>query len=74
MSRSLWNLVKCLSERLHWHECTHCKSYLDYMSAKDDPLIFRSLNYKKQIAIKALLMNWLYKNYVMEIVLNILYY
>ena len=57
MSRSLWNLVKHLPERLHWQECTYCKSYLDYMSVKDDPLIFRSLNCKNQIAIKTLLKN-----------------
>ena len=51
MSSSLSNLVHNLSEGLHSDKCTDCKSCLDYMSVKDDQLIFRSFeckeNYKK---------------------------
>ena len=46
MSRSLSNLVKYLSERLR-DKCKGRKSYLDYMSVKDDQLIFRCLQCKK---------------------------
>ena len=44
ISRSLSNPVKCSSERLHRNKCTYCKSYLDYMSVKDDQLIFNDNN------------------------------
>ena len=51
MSSLLSNLVNNLSEGLHSGKCTDCKSCLDYMSVKDDQLIFRSFeckrNYKK---------------------------
>ena len=61
MSSSISNLVDNylknvivinLSEELHWDICTDCKSCLDYMSVKDDQLIFRCFeckkNYKKE--------------------------
>ena len=41
MSSSLPNLVGNLSERDHSDECTYCKSWIDYMSVKDDQLIFK---------------------------------
>ena len=51
MSSSLSNLVDNLSEKLHCDKCTDCKSCLDYMSVKNDQLIFRCFvckkNYKK---------------------------
>ena len=51
MSSSLSNLVYNLSEELHCDKCIDCKSCLDYMSFKDDQLIFRCFecekNYKK---------------------------
>ena len=47
MSSSLSNLVDNLSEGLHRDECTDCKSFLDYMITKDDHLIFRCFEYKK---------------------------
>ena len=51
MSRSLSNLVDNLSEGLHSGKCTDCKSSHDYMPVKDDQLIFRCFeckrNYKK---------------------------
>ena len=47
MSSSLSNLADNLSERLHNDKCTDCKSYLDYMSIKDDQLIFRCFDCKK---------------------------
>ena len=47
MSTSLSNLVDNLSDRHHSDKCTDCKSYLDYMSDKDDQLIFRCFECKK---------------------------
>ena len=41
MSSSLSNLVDNLSERVHSDKCTDCKPCLDYMSVKDDQLIFK---------------------------------
>ena len=41
MSSSLSNLVGNLSERDHSDKCTGCKSCLDYISVKDDQLIFK---------------------------------
>ena len=51
MSSSLSNLADNLSEELHCDKCIDCKYYLDYMITKDDQLIFRCFeckrNYKK---------------------------
>ena len=47
MSSSLSNLVDNLSEGLHSDKCTDCKSYLDYMTNKDEQLIFRCFECKK---------------------------
>ena len=41
MSTSLSNLVSNLSEGLHNDRCIDCKSCLDYMTTKDEQLIFR---------------------------------
>ena len=51
MSTSLSNFVSNLSEALHNDRCIDCKSCLDYMTTKDEQLIFRSFrcnkNYEK---------------------------
>ena len=47
MSSSLSNLVDNLSEGLHNDNCTDFKSCLDYMMFKDDQLIFRRFECKK---------------------------
>ena len=47
MSTSLSNLVDNLSEGLHSDKCTNCKLHLDYMSIKDNQLIFKCLKCKK---------------------------
>ena len=47
MSSSLSNLVDNLSERLHSDKCTDCKFYLDYMKTKNEQLIFRCFECKK---------------------------
>ena len=47
MSSSLSNLVDNLSEKLHIDKCTDCKSCLDYMTTKDEQLIFRCFEFKK---------------------------
>ena len=47
MSTSLSNLVNNLSEGPHSDKCTDCKSYFDYMTTKDEQLIFRCFEFKK---------------------------
>ena len=47
MSTSLSNLVSNLSEGLRSDKCTDCKSCLDYMTTKDEQLIFRCFECKK---------------------------
>ena len=47
MSSSLSSLVDNLSEGLHSDKCTDCKSCFDYMITKDDQLIFRCFECKK---------------------------
>ena len=47
MSRSQCNLVSNLSEGLHSDRCIDCKSCLDYMTTKDEQLIFRCFRCKK---------------------------
>ena len=47
MPSSLSSLVDNLSEGLHSDKCTDCKCCLDYMSVKDDQLIFRCFECKK---------------------------
>ena len=44
---SLSSLVTNLSEGLHNDRCTDYKSYLDYMATKDEKLIFRCFECKK---------------------------
>ena len=52
MSTSLSVLVNNLSEGLHNDKCIDYKSYLDYMSIKDDQLILRCFKCKKKITKK----------------------
>ena len=47
MSTSLSNFVDNLSGGLHSDKCTNCKSCLDYMTIKDEQLIFRLFEFKK---------------------------
>ena len=47
MSTSLSKLVNNLSEGLHNDRCIDCKSCLDYMTTKDEQLIFRCFRCKK---------------------------
>ena len=47
MSTSLSKLVDNLSEGLHNNRHVDCKSYLDYMTTKDEKLIFRCSSCKK---------------------------
>ena len=47
MSTLLSNFVNNLSEGLHCNKYTDCKSCLDYMSIKDNQLIFRCFHCKK---------------------------
>ena len=47
MSILLSNLVSDLSEGLHNDRCIDCKSCLDYMTTKDEQLIFRCFRCKK---------------------------
>ena len=47
MSTSLSNLVINLSEGFHNDRCIDCKSYLEYITTKDEQLIFRCFRCKK---------------------------
>ena len=47
MSTPLSNLVDNLSEGFHNDRCIDCKSCLDYMTTKDEKLIFRCFSFKK---------------------------
>ena len=47
VSTSLSKLVKYLPERLYNNKCTDCKSKLGYVYFKDDQLIFRRFECKK---------------------------
>ena len=47
MSTSLSSLFDNLSAKLHTNKCKDCKSELDYMSIKNNQLIFQCLEYKK---------------------------
>ena len=47
MSSSLSRLADSLSEGLHCEDNVDCKSHLDYVSIKDNKLIFRSFECKK---------------------------
>ena len=47
MSTSLSNLVSNLSEGLHNDRCINCKSCLDYMTSKDEQLVFRCFSVKR---------------------------
>ena len=47
MSSSLSRLADKLCEGLHSDKCTDCKSCLDYMKTKDEQLIFRCFECKK---------------------------
>ena len=53
MSTSLSNLVSNLSEGLHNDRCIDCISCLDYMTTKDEQVIFRCIrckeNYEKKL-------------------------
>ena len=49
MAGSLSNLADNLSEGLHCDKCTDFKSCPDYMMLKDDQLIFRCFECKKNI-------------------------
>ena len=44
---SLSSLVNNLSEGLYNDKCKDCKSCLDYMLAKDNQLVFKSIKYNK---------------------------
>ena len=47
MQDSLSRLADNLSEGIHSEKCADCKSCLDYMITKDDQLIFRCFDCKK---------------------------
>ena len=48
MSSSLSNLFDNLSEGLHSDKCTDCKYCLDYITTKDEQLIFKCFKCKKK--------------------------
>ena len=78
MSTLLSSLVDNLSEKLHTDKCKDCKSVLDYMSVKDNQLIFQCLE-RKKIIRKTSIKNQLkylqiYLNLVVETLINLFCY
>ena len=47
MPTSLSGLVDNLSEKAHGNKCTDCKSCLDFISVKNDQLIFKFVKCNK---------------------------
>ena len=47
LSTSLSSLADTISIRLHGYKCTDCGSFLDYMIPRDDRLIFRCFECRK---------------------------
>ena len=79
MSTSLSKLVDNLSEGLHNDKCKDCKPYLDYMTTKDEKLIFRCFSCKKSYEKdfnKYLIQSFanIYMNFAMEILINLFCY
>ena len=79
MSRSLSNLVDDLSAGLHCDKCKDCKSCLDYMMVKDDQIIFRCFECKKNIKKdfnKELIERFanIYTNFVTKTLINLFCY
>ena len=78
MSTSLSNLLDNLSEGLHSDKCTDCKLHFDYMSIKDNQLIFRCFGCKKIIrktSIKNQLKNLqTHTSFVTKILINLFCY
>ena len=62
----LSKLIKYLPERLHGDNCTDYKSHLEYISVKDDQLIFRCFEFKK------IMKKTLIKNFVLNLEFGIL--
>ena len=78
MSISLSKLIDNLSEGLHNDKCKDCMSYLDYMTTKDEQLIFRCFSFKKNYVKnfnKDLIQRFanIY-NFAMEILINLFCY
>ena len=79
MSSLLSNLADNLSEGLHNDKCTNCKSCLEYMSIKNNQLILRCFdckkNYKKDFN-KELIKRFanIYMDFVIETLINSLSY
>ena len=73
MSSFLSSLAYNLSEGVHSDKCTDCKSYLDYMSIKDNQLIFRCFECKKNYK-KDLKDLQIYINFAMKTLMNLFCY
>ena len=74
MSSSLSNFVDNLSEGLYSDKCTDCKSCLDYMTTKNQQLIFRRFeckdNYEKDFNKELIKRFANCMNFEMEILIN----
>ena len=80
MSTSLSKLVNNLSYGVRNDKCTDCKYYFDYMKTKDEKLIFRCFeckkNYEKNFNNKELIERFanIYMNFAMERSINLFCY
>ena len=75
---SLSKLVDDLSECLHNDKCKDCEPYLDYVTIKDNQLIFRcsscKKNYEKDLNKELIQCLQIYMNFAMEILINLFCY
>ena len=78
MASSLVILINNLSEGLHKDKCIGCKSCLDYIKFKDDQLILRCFeckkNYKKNFNKDLFKRFAPYMNFVIKILISLFYY
>ena len=79
MSSSSSNIVDNLYEGLHNEKCTDLKSYLDYMSIKNNQLTFRcfccKMNYKKDFNKELIKRSAnTYMNFVIEALISLFCY
>ena len=74
MSTSLSKLVNNLSEGVDNDRCIDCRSYLDYMTTKDEQLIFRCFRCKKNYEKDFNKELQIYMNFAMEMLINLFCY
>ena len=73
-STSLSILADNLSEGLHNYKCTNCKSCINYISTKDNLLIFKCIECSKNHKNHFDKDLKIYMNCVRKVLINVFYY